>query len=77
MKNHREKKIMSVRVTVHISKIMHTPIKVGISMYGTYANCRTLKWQGTLSLKTLSQVNEYSVVAKGLNMIARYYDTIL
>ena len=33
---------MSVLVKVRISKIMRTPIKVGIRMYVTYANFRTL-----------------------------------
>ena len=33
---------MSVRVNVRMSKIMRTPIKVGVSTYATYTNCRTL-----------------------------------
>ena len=44
---------MSVRANVRMSKIMCTPIKVGIRTYAMYANCRTLKlskkfcWQKT------------------------------
>ena len=34
---------MSVRVNVHMSKIMRTPIKVGIRTYVTNVNCRTLR----------------------------------
>ena len=34
---------MSVHVNVHMSKIMHTPIKVGIRTYTMYANCQTLR----------------------------------
>ena len=30
---------MSVPVNVHMFKIMHTPIKVGINTYTMYANC--------------------------------------
>ena len=33
---------MSVRVNVRMSKIMRTPIQVGVRTYATYANCRTL-----------------------------------
>ena len=33
---------MSVRVNVRTSKIMCTPVKVGVRTYATYANCRTL-----------------------------------
>ena len=33
---------MRVRVKVRMSKIMRTPIKVGLRTYATYANCRTL-----------------------------------
>ena len=33
---------MSVPVNVHMSKIMHTPIKVGIRTYTMYANCQTV-----------------------------------
>ena len=33
---------MSVCVNVRMSKFMHSPIKLGISMYATYNNCRTL-----------------------------------
>ena len=33
---------MSIHVNVHMSKIMHTPIKVGICMYAMYAYCQTL-----------------------------------
>ena len=33
---------MSERINVHISKIMRTPIKLGVRTYATYANCRTL-----------------------------------
>ena len=40
LKYHREK--MRVCVNVHMSKIMHAPIKVGIHMYVTYANCQGL-----------------------------------
>ena len=35
---------MSVRVNVWMSKIMRTPIKVGVRTYATYANCRTLTY---------------------------------
>ena len=38
--NHREN--MSVLVNVRMSKIMDTPIQVGVRTYATYANCRTL-----------------------------------
>ena len=38
---------MSVRVNVHMSKIMRTPIIVDVPMYATYANCPTV----TLSSK--------------------------
>ena len=38
--NHREN--MSLLVNVRMSKIMGTPIKVGVRTYATYANCRTL-----------------------------------
>ena len=41
LKNHREK--MSVHVNVCMSKVMCTPVKVGVHMYATYANSRTLK----------------------------------
>ena len=34
---------MSVRVKVRMSKIMCTPIKVGVRTYATYANRRTLE----------------------------------
>ena len=37
LKNHREK--LSILVNVHMSKIIRTPIKVGIHMYAMYANC--------------------------------------
>ena len=40
LKNNREK--MSVRVNVHMSKIMRTPIELGVHTYATYINCRTL-----------------------------------
>ena len=43
----RNEEKMSVRVNVRISKIMRTPIKVGVRMYTTYANCPTV----TLSSK--------------------------
>ena len=33
---------MSIHINVRMSKIMHTPIKVGGCIYVTYANCRTL-----------------------------------
>ena len=33
---------MSVRLNVHITKIMRTLTKVGVHTYATYANCRTL-----------------------------------
>ena len=33
---------MSVRVNVHMSKSMRTHIKLGVLMYATYANGRTL-----------------------------------
>ena len=36
---------MGVRVNVRISKIIGTPIKVGVRTYATYANCRTLLWK--------------------------------
>ena len=35
-------KKISVRVNAHMSKIMHTPIKIGLRTYATYTNCRTL-----------------------------------
>ena len=41
LKNHKEKII--VRVNVRMSKIVRMPIKVGVRMYATYANCRTLE----------------------------------
>ena len=34
---------MSVRHNIHMSKIMHMLIKVGIHIYTTYANCWTLR----------------------------------
>ena len=34
---------MSIRINVNMSKIMHMPIKLGIHMYMTYANCPTLR----------------------------------
>ena len=37
LKYHMEK--MSIRVNVHMSKIMCMPINVGIHTHGTYANC--------------------------------------
>ena len=40
LKNHREK--MSIRANVHMSKIMSTPIKLGVRTYLTYVNCQTL-----------------------------------
>ena len=39
LKNHKEK--MSIHVNVRMSKIMRTPIKVGVRRYAMYANCRT------------------------------------
>ena len=33
---------MSLRLNVHITKIMRTLTKVGVHTYATYANCRTL-----------------------------------
>ena len=39
---------MSVRVNVCMSKIMLTPIKVGVGTYITYANCRTLTEEARL-----------------------------
>ena len=33
---------MSVRLNIHMSKIIRTLIKVGIRTYATHANCRTL-----------------------------------
>ena len=33
---------MSVLVNVCMSKIMGTPIKLGVRTYATYTNCRTL-----------------------------------
>ena len=41
LKNYWEKK-MSIRLNIRMSKTMHTLIKVGISTYATYANCRTM-----------------------------------
>ena len=41
LKNHREK--MSGRVNVHMSKIMRTPIKVGVRTYATYDIYQTLQ----------------------------------
>ena len=40
LKNHGEK--MRVHVNIHMAKIMHIPIKVGVRTYVMYANCRTL-----------------------------------
>ena len=34
---------MSVRVNVRMSKVMRTPIKVGVPMYVTYNNCQILR----------------------------------
>ena len=48
LKNHREK--MSGRVNVRMSKIMRTPIKVGVRTYATYDIYQTLqgmRWDGT------------------------------
>ena len=33
---------MSVRVNVRMSKVIHTPTKVGVLTYATYVNCQTL-----------------------------------
>ena len=41
LKNLRKEK-KSERVNVPMSKIMYTPIKVGVGTYATYANCRNL-----------------------------------
>ena len=35
---------MSERVNVRMSKIMPTPIKIGVHTYATYVNCRTIDW---------------------------------
>ena len=40
LKNHNEK--MSVRVNVRMSKIMRTPIKLGVRAYATDSNYRNL-----------------------------------
>ena len=40
LKNHREK--LSACVNLRMSKIVCTPIKVGVRNYATYAKCRTL-----------------------------------
>ena len=45
---------MSVCVNLHMSKIKHTPIKVGVRAYAMYANCQTLpqvKWSVIISNK--------------------------
>ena len=42
LKNSREK--MSVRVNTLMSGIMRPSIKIGVRMYATYANCRTLQY---------------------------------
>ena len=33
---------MSILLNVHMSKVMHTLIQVGVCTYATYANCGTL-----------------------------------
>ena len=33
---------MSIRVNAHMTKIMRTPIKLGVRTCATYANCQTL-----------------------------------
>ena len=43
---------MSVLVNVHMSKIMLTPIKLGIRTYATYANYRTLGFYTCYSLSS-------------------------
>ena len=48
LKNLREK--MSVRLNVRMTKIMCTPLKLGVRTYATYANSRTLS---VTSLKIL------------------------
>ena len=35
---------MSKRVKVRMSKIMPTPIKIGVHTYAKYVNCRTIDW---------------------------------
>ena len=40
LKNYQEK--MSVRVSAHMSKIMHRPIKVRVGTDVSYTNCQTL-----------------------------------
>ena len=49
LKDHKEK--MSIHVSIHMSKILHMPIKVDVHMYATYANCQTLN---TLQSKTFA-----------------------
>ena len=43
LEDHREK--MNINAKICMSKIMHTPIKVGICMYATYANCQTCHYK--------------------------------
>ena len=44
---------MGVWVNVHMSKIMRTPIKLGVSMYAMYANCRTLDGKHNAKVRTV------------------------
>ena len=48
LKNHWKK--ISVHVNIHMSKIICSPIKVGVHTYATYANCQTLLDQGSRGL---------------------------
>ena len=43
LEDHREK--MNINAKICMSKTMHTPIKVGICMYATYANCQTCHYK--------------------------------
>ena len=50
---------MSVRVNVRMSKIMHTPMKVVVRTYVTYANCQSLT--GRMLLPDYFYIPSYSV----------------
>ena len=51
---------MGVRVNVHSSKIMLTPIKVSVRTYVTYANCRTLNTSVRLLLSVQFRFTQLS-----------------
>ena len=44
LKTSKNQEKMSVRVNVRMSKIMLTPIKVGVRTHATYASCWTLNY---------------------------------